>query len=122
MICGEELVVSGKSRRLGKLGTKGVHPLAHHAGHRVVDLAEVEGDHLTGKLPQLLGGLQRLLALALRLLPHSLTSSKAAVLHQLEYESGLATARCSCQHYSSIGGQVTGQMGDHVLVQPLTNH
>ena len=96
MIGGKELVVGGKSGRLGKLGTKGVHPLAHHAGDRVVDLAEVEGDHLTGKLPQLLGGIQRLLALALGLLPHSLTSSEAAVLHQLEYESGLATARCSC--------------------------
>ena len=115
-------MVGGKGGRLGKLGGKGVDPLAHHAGHRVVDLAEVEGDHLTGKLPQLLGGLQRLLALALRLLPHSLTSPKAAVLHQLEYESGLATAWCSCQHYSSVGGHVTGQMGDHVLVQPLTNH
>ena len=82
----------------------------------------MEGDHLTGQLPQLLGCLHRLLAFPLALLPHSLASSKAAVLNQLEYESGLAAAWCSSQHNPSTGGQVTGKVGDHVLVQPLTTN
>ena len=70
MIGGKELVVGGKSRRLGKLGGEGVDPLAHHAGHRVVNLAEVEGHHLVGQHPHV----------ALSLLPHS--RPKAAVLNQ----------------------------------------
>ena len=120
MVRGEELVVGSKGWRLGQLGRQGVNPLTHQAGHGVVNLAEVEGDHLTGQLPQLLGRLHHLLAFALALLPHSLASSKAAVLNQLEYESGLATAWRPSQHHPPTGGQVAGQVRHHVLVQPLT--
>ena len=119
MISGEELVVGGKGGRLGKLGGEGVDPLAHHAGHRVVNLAEVEGDHLAGQLPQLLCGLHGLLVFTLALLPHTLTSPKAAVLDQLEQQSGFSTARRPGHHDPPIGGQVAGQVGDHVLVKPL---
>ena len=87
MVRREELVIGSKGWCLGQLGSQGVNPLTNKASHRVVNLAEVGGDHLVGQLPLLLGCLPRLFAHTSALLRHALASPKVAVLNQLEYQS-----------------------------------
>ena len=117
VVRGEELVVGGEGRSLSQLCRQGVDPLPHQAAEAVVHLAEVEGHDLRGQTPQVAGWAPGLREPSL---PHPGSSlTEAAVLHQLEDEGSLATARSTADDHPPVCGQGAGEVAVGLLVQPV---